>query len=81
MYWERKYSTWPRSTPPILLCTQFIHWKRGTQNSYIYMCVCARMCPRVCDYTIEKYKKKMCYHQKNNSKVKTFERLENFKES
>ena len=45
------------------------------------MCVCARMCPRVCDYTIEKYKKKMGYHQKNISKVKTFERLENFKES
>ena len=37
----------------------------------IYMCVC------VCDYTIEKYKRKMCYHQKNNSDVKTFERPKN----
>ena len=33
------------------------------------------------DYTIEKYKKKMCYHQKNNSNVKTFERPKNIKES
>ena len=40
-------------------------------NIYIYMCVC--------DYTIEKYKRKMCYHQKNNSNVKTFERSKNIK--
>ena len=33
------------------------------------------------DYTTEKYKKKMCYHQKNNSNVKTFERPKNIKES
>ena len=33
------------------------------------------------DYTTEKYKKKMCYHQKNNSDVKTFKRLKNIKES
>ena len=33
------------------------------------------------DYTTEKYKRKMCYHQKNNSNVKTFERLKNIKES
>ena len=40
------------------------------------MCVCMR----VCDYTIEKYKRKMCYYQKNNSNVKTLERLKNIKE-
>ena len=44
---------------------------------YIYMCVC--VC--VCDCRTEKYKRKMCYHQKNNSNVKTFERLKNIKES
>ena len=44
-----------------------------------YVCVCARTC--VCDYTIEKYKKKMCYHQKNNSNIKTYERPKNIKES
>ena len=43
------------------------------------MCVCVRM--RVCDYTIEKYKKKMCYNQKNNSNIKTYERPQNIKES
>ena len=33
------------------------------------MCVCVCVCERarVCNYTIEKYKKNMCYHQKNNS--------------
>ena len=41
--------------------------------------MCVRVC--VCDYTTEKYKRKMCYHQKNNSNVKTFERLKNIKES
>ena len=41
------------------------------------MCVC--VC--VCDYTTEKYKRKMCYHQMNNSDVKTFERSKNIKES
>ena len=46
---------------------------------YIYICMCVRVC--VCDYTTEKYKRKMCYHQKNNSNVKTFERLKNIKES
>ena len=35
---------------------------------------------RVYDYTTEKYKRKMCYHQKNNSNVKTFEGLKNIKE-
>ena len=49
------------------------------------MCVCvcvrARACAHVCDYTIEKYKKKMCYHQKNNSNIKTYERPKNIKES
>ena len=29
----------------------------------------------------DKYKRKMCYHQKNNSDVKTFKRLKNIKES
>ena len=31
-------------------------------------------------HTTEKYKKKMCYHQKNNSYVKTFKILKNIKE-
>ena len=35
------------------------------------MCVC------VC----KKYKRNMCYHQKNNSNVKTFDRPKNIKES
>ena len=43
------------------------------------VCVCARA--RVFDYTIEKYKKKMCYYQKNNSNIKTYERPKNIKES
>ena len=29
----------------------------------------------------KKYKRKMCYHKKNNSDVKTFKRLKNIKES
>ena len=29
----------------------------------------------------KKYKRKTCYHQKNNSDVKTFKRLQNIKES
>ena len=48
---------------------------------YIYMYVCVCVCVCVCDYTTEKYKRKICYYQKNNSKVKTFERLKNIKES
>ena len=43
------------------------------------MCVC--VCARAHDYTIEKYKKKMCYHQMNNSNIKTYERPKNIKES
>ena len=42
------------------------------------------LCPQyvcVCDYTTKKYKKKICYHQKKNSDVKTFERPKNIKES
>ena len=46
-----------------------------TDNIYIYMCVC------VCDYTTMKYKRKMCYHQKNNSDIKTFEMPKIIKES
>ena len=34
----------------------------------------------VCNYTTEKYKRKMCYHQKNNLDVKTFERPKIIKE-
>ena len=45
------------------------------------MCVCVCVCVCVCDYITEKYKRKMCYHQKNNSNVKTFERPKNIKES
>ena len=39
--------------------------KQKIQNLQIieYMCVC--VC--VCDYIIEKYKRKIYYHQKNNS--------------
>ena len=33
------------------------------------------------NYTIEKYKRKMCYYQKNNSDVKTFEKPKDIKES
>ena len=42
-------------------------------NIYIYVCVC--------DYTTMKYKRKMCYHQKNNSDIKTFKMPKNIKES
>ena len=54
-----------------------IERKQKIQNIQIKdnLCVC------VCDYTTEQYKRKMCYHQKNNSNVKTFERLKNIKES
>ena len=34
----------------------------------------------VCDYTTEKYKRKMYYYQKNNLDDKTFERPKNIKE-
>ena len=47
----------------------------------IYLCVCVCMRACVYDYTTEKYKRKICYHQKNNSNIKTFERLKNIKES
>ena len=36
---------------------------------------------QICDYITKKYKRKMCYHQKNNSDVKTFEMPKIFKES
>ena len=42
-------------------------------NIYIYI--------YIYDYTTEKYKRKMCYHQKNNSDIKTFKRPKNIKES
>ena len=47
----------------------------------VCVCVCACVCVCVCDYTIEIYKRKMCYHQKNNLDVKTFEKQKNIKES
>ena len=47
--------------------------KDSEPTDYIYVCVC--------DYTTEKYKRKMCYHQKNNLDVKTFERPKNIKKS
>ena len=45
------------------------------------MCVCVCVCVCVCDYKTVKYKKKMCYRQKNNSDIKTFEMPKNIKES
>ena len=48
-------------------------------NIYIHTHVCVCMCEW--GYTTEKYKRKMCYHQKNNSYIKTFERSKNIKES
>ena len=42
-------------------------------NIYIYI--------YIYNYTTEKYKRKMCYHQKNNSDIKTFKRPKNIKES
>ena len=44
-------------------------------NIYIYVYI------YIYDYTTEKYKRKMCYHQKNNSDIKTFKRPKNIKES
>ena len=45
------------------------------------ICVCVCVCVCVCDYKTVKYKKKMCYRQKNNSDIKTFEMPKNIKES
>ena len=42
-------------------------------NIYIYI--------YIYDYTTDKYKRKMCYDQKNNLDVKTFEKPKNIKES
>ena len=53
--------------------------KRKTKPLHIWVCICACAC--IYDYTTEKYKRKMCYHQKNNSNVKTFEGLKSIKES
>ena len=38
-----------------------IHYLEIIETKCIYVCVC--------DYTTEKYKRKMCYLQKNNSNV------------
>ena len=46
-------------------------------NIYIYIYVCVCVC--VCDYITKKYKRKMCYLQKNNSDIKTFEMPKNIK--
>ena len=44
------------------------------------MCVCVCVC--VCVTTQQRnIRKNMCYHQKNNLDVKTFERPKNIKES
>ena len=48
-------------------------------NIYIYIYICIYI--YIYDYTTEKYKRKMCYHQKNNSDIKTFKRPKNIKES
>ena len=77
-----------------LLSTNLLYWARWAHNLtlvglsydlwpyiYIYIYIYIDVCVCVCDYTIEKYKRKMCFHQKNNSYVKTFERKKNIKES
>ena len=47
---------------------------------YIYMCVCVCVCVHARLYN-KKYKRKMCYYQKNNSDIKTFEMPKNIKVS
>ena len=44
------------------------------QNLYIYIYTHTHT------HKTKKYKRKMCYYQKNNSDVKTLERLKNIKE-
>ena len=51
--------------------------KNQNIQSLQIMCVCVCVCVCVC----KKYKRTMCYHQKNNSNVKTFEMPKNIKES
>ena len=45
------------------------------------MCVCVCVCGWVHarDYITKKYKRKMCYYQKNHSDIKTFEMPKNIK--
>ena len=70
LYMAKKHTVFP------LVYIVYSSEKRKT-NSYIYVCVCVH----AYDYTTEKYKRKMYYHQKNISTVKTFEKLKNIKES
>ena len=60
---------------------RFKTYKLKKINIYICVCVWERERERERDYKREKYKRKMCYHQKNNSNVKTFEKPKNIKES
>ena len=60
-------------------CVHSLFIGKEEDKTPTYVCVYTRVC--VYDYTTVKYKIKMCYHQKNNSNVKTFERLKNIKES
>ena len=64
MYWQRKYSTWPISTPPSS-CVHSLFIGKEEDKTPIHMCVC--MCARACDYITEKYKRKTYYLQKNNT--------------
>ena len=43
------------------------------------ICVCVCVCVCVCDYKTVKYKKKMCYRQKNNSKIQILKLLKDKK--
>ena len=74
LYMAKKHTVFP------LVYIVYSSEKRKT-NSYIFVCVCVCVCVHAYDYTTEKYKRKMCYHQKNISTVKTFERLKYIKES
>ena len=54
------------------------------QNLYIYIYIYTQHThthTHTHTHKTKKYKRKMCYHQKNNSDVKTFKRLQNIKES
>ena len=65
------------ANPPVYI----VYSLEKRKTNLLYICVCARTRAYVYDYTTEKYKRKMCYHQKNNSNVKTFEGLKSIKES
>ena len=67
LYVAKKHTTFP--------LVYIVYSLEKRKAKLLYICVCVREC----DYTIEKYKRKMCYYQKNNSNVKTFERLKKLK--